>query len=88
LEKKSISIGTDGGFVFVGCKIGVLVQMKEKLAPYSVAMQCCAHCTNSAIQTFYYLSIMHRLEYLLQSFDSYFARSPKRVFELQKLATS
>ncbi len=73
--------------MFVGCRIGVLVQMKEKLAPYLVAMQCCAHSTNLAIQTFSSLSIVHCLEDLLQSLHYYFAKSPKRVLELQKVAT-
>jgi hypothetical protein len=68
-------------------KLVCLVQMKEKLALYLVAMRCCAHCTNLAIQTLSSLSIVHHLEDLLQSFDSYFVRNPKRVFELQKLAT-
>jgi hypothetical protein len=87
IRKKLVSIGTNGGFMFVRCRIGVLVQMKEKLAPYLVAVQCCAHCTNLAIQTFSSLSIEHHLEDLLQSLHSYFARSPKRVLELQKLVT-
>jgi hypothetical protein len=63
------------------------MKMNEKLAPYLVVVQFCAHCTNLAIQTFSFLSIMHSLENLLQSFHAYFARSPKRVLELQKLRT-
>ncbi len=51
--------------MFVGCKTNVLVQMKEKLAPYLVVVHCCAHRTNLAIQTFFSLSIMHYLEDLL-----------------------
>jgi iron only hydrogenase large subunit-like protein len=73
--------------MFVGCRIGVLMEMKEKLAPHLVAKQCCAHCTNLAIQAFSSLSIMHHLEDLLQSLHFYFSRSPKKVLELQKLAT-
>jgi hypothetical protein len=56
IGKKLVSIGTNGGSMFAGCKIGVLVQMKEKLALYLVAMRCCAHCTNLTIQTFSSLS--------------------------------
>jgi hypothetical protein len=87
LEKNLVSIGTNGGSMFVGCKIGVLMQMKEKLAPYLAVVHCCAHCTNLAIQTLSFLSIVHHLEDLLQSLHAYFARSPKKVFELQKLTT-
>jgi len=87
IGKKLISIGTNVGSMFAGCRIGVLVQMKEKLAPYLVAMQCCAHSTNLAIQTFSSLSIVHRLEDLLQSLHYYFAKSPKKVLELHKVAT-
>jgi hypothetical protein len=82
LEKNLVSIGTNGGSMFVGCKISVLMQMKDKLAPYLVVMHCCAHCTNLAIQTLSSLSIMHHLEDLLQSLHAYFAISPKKMFEL------
>ncbi len=51
--------------MFVGCRFSVSMQMKEKLAPYLVVLHCCAHRTNLAIQTFFSLSIMHRLEDLL-----------------------
>jgi hypothetical protein len=74
LEKKLVSIGTDGEFMFVGSKIGVLMQMKDKLALYLVAVQCCTHCTNLAIQTFFFLSIVHRLEDLLQSLHHCFCK--------------
>jgi hypothetical protein len=49
--------------VFVGCS--VLVQMKEKLAPYLVVVHCCAHCTNLTIQFIFSLSIVRHLEDLL-----------------------
>jgi hypothetical protein len=65
IRKKIVSIRVNGGSMFVRCKISVLVQMKEKLAPYLVAVHCCAHCTNLAIQTFFSLSMVHRLEDLL-----------------------
>lgn len=87
IGKQLVSIGTNDGSMFVGCKTCVLVQMKKKLDPYLVAMQCCAHCTNFAIQTLFLLSIVHHLEDLLQSLHSYFVRSPKKVLELQKLTT-
>ncbi len=74
IGKKLVSIGVDNGSMFIRCRIGVLVQMKEKLTPYLVVMHCCAHHTNLTIQTFYSLSIMHCLEDLLQSLHSYFAR--------------
>ncbi len=65
IRKKLVSIRVNGGSMFVGCKTSVLMHMKEKLAPYLVAMHCCAHCTNLAIQTFSSLSIVHRVEDLL-----------------------
>ncbi len=82
IGKKLVSIGANGGSMFTRCRTGVLVQMKEKLVPYLVVVHCCAHPTNLTIQTFFFLPIVHRLEDLLQSLHSYFARSLKRVFEL------
>jgi hypothetical protein len=39
--------------MFARCRTGVLMQMKNKLTPYLVAMCYCAHCINLAIQTFF-----------------------------------
>jgi hypothetical protein len=82
IGKTLVSIGANGRSMFIGCRISVSMRMKEKLAPYLVVVHCCAHHTNLTIQTFSSLSIVHRLEDLLQSFHSYFARSLKRVLEL------
>ncbi len=65
VRKKLVSIRVNGGFMFVGCRTSVLVQMKEKLASHLVAVHYCAHCTNLAIQTLSSLSIVHCLEDLL-----------------------
>jgi hypothetical protein len=35
---KFVSIGIDGKYIFVGCRIGVFVQIKDKLAQQSIAM--------------------------------------------------
>jgi hypothetical protein len=53
IGKKLTSIGTNCGYMFTRCRIGVLMQMKKKLTPYLVAMRYCAHCINLAIQTFF-----------------------------------
>ncbi len=82
IGKKLVSLGANGGSMFIGCRTSVLVQMKEKLAFYLVVVHCCAHHTNLTIQTFFYLSIVHRLEDLLQSLHSYFAKSLKKMFKL------
>jgi len=82
IGKKLVSIGANGGSMFTRCRTSVSMQMKEKLAPYLVVMHCCAHHTNLTIQTFYFLSIMHCLEDLLQSLHSYFTRNLKRVLKL------
>ncbi len=76
--KKIVSIGANGGFVFIGCKTNVSMQMKKKLAPYLVVMHYCAHCTNLAIQTFFSLSITDCLEDLLQSFHFLFCKKSQR----------
>ncbi len=52
------------------------MQLKKEQALYLVAMHCCALCTNLAIQAFFSFCIMQHLENLLESFHSYFARSP------------
>jgi hypothetical protein len=65
IRKKLVSIKANGGFMFVGCRISVSMQMKEKSAPYLVAMHCCAHHTNLATQALSSLSIVHYLEDLL-----------------------
>ncbi len=65
IKKKLVSIKVNGGSMFVGCRTSVSMQMKEKLAPYLVAVHCCAHCTNLAIQTLSSLSIVHHMEDLL-----------------------
>jgi hypothetical protein len=77
-----VSIGANGGSAVARCKIGVLLQIKDKMVPYLVVVQCCAHYTNLAIQTFPSLSIVHHLEDVLQSFHFYFVRSPKKMLEL------
>ncbi len=82
IGKKMVSIGANGGSMFTRHRTNVSVQMKEKLAPYLVVVHCCAHHINLTIQTFSSPSIVHRLENLLQSLHSYFARSLKRVLEL------
>lgn len=38
IGKKLVSIGANGGFVFARCKSGIVMQLKENLAPYLVAM--------------------------------------------------
>jgi hypothetical protein len=65
IGKKMVSIGANGGSMFSRYRTGVLMQMKEKLAPYLVVVHCCAHHTNLTIQTFSSLSIVHCLEDLL-----------------------
>jgi hypothetical protein len=65
IENKLVSIKVDNGSMFVGCRIGVYVQLKEKLAPLLVAIHSCAHHTNLAIQVLFTMTIMQHLEDLL-----------------------
>jgi hypothetical protein len=84
IGKKLVSIGTNGGSMFTRCKTGVLVQMKEKVTLYLVAMRCCARCTNLAIQTLSSLSIVQWSHYSssLLGLDSWscFIYEPYLVF--------
>jgi hypothetical protein len=65
IENKLVSIKVDNGSMFVECRISVSMQLKEKLAPLLVAIHCCAHHTNLAIQVFFITTIMQHLEDLL-----------------------
>jgi hypothetical protein len=55
---KFVSIGIPGGYIFVGCKIGVFVQIKDKLAHFFATIHCYAPCTNLVFQSFLTLSIV------------------------------
>lgn len=79
--RKLVSIEASG-YILIECRIRVSVQLKENLAPYLMVLHCCVHCTNLAIQIFY---IMQCMQYLLQSFHSYFARSKKSLELLSTL---
>jgi hypothetical protein len=47
--------------MFAGCRTSVSMQLKEKLAPLLVAIHCCAHHTNLAIQVLFTMAIMQHL---------------------------
>lgn len=86
LAEKLVSFGGDGAAVFQGCNTGVIQQLKGSYAPYTMGIHCCAHMTNLAFEKLDKLAIVSRLEHLCNSLYAYFASSPKRHLEYQKLA--
>ncbi len=53
-------------------KIGVIVQLKDKHAPFAIGVRCMAHMCNLVVQTFSSLSLFVKIEVLLQSMFVYF----------------
>lgn len=58
IGRKLVFIGVNGGSIFYGCKIGLSMQLKDKLTPYLVVVYCCAHHINLVVQTLSSLSIV------------------------------
>jgi hypothetical protein len=86
IAQKLICFGANGVDVFQGVKSGVTKQIKKNYAPHSIGAHCMAHCTNLVMQILSRLPLVIRLENMLQTLHSYFARSLKRHLEFIKLA--
>jgi len=81
-----VCFGVDGVSVFQGSKNGVIVQMKDTIAPFMFGVHCMAHRTNLAVEPLSNLPVVSKLEALCQTMHAYFSHSPKRHLEFQKLA--
>ena len=85
IAQKLLSFGADGVNAFQGLKTGVTSQIKEKFAPFSTGVHCCAHRLNLAAQSLFQLTVMHAVEEVLRSTHAYFAHSPKKAAEFRAL---
>jgi hypothetical protein len=83
--KRFVCFGVDGAFVFQGCCIKVITQLKEKYFPYMMGQHYMAHKTNLVVQVFSNLLMVVKLEELLQSLYFYFSSSSKQHLEFTKL---
>ena len=59
---KLFCFGADGVSTFQGLKSGVTTQIKDKFAPFSTGVHCCAHRLNLAAQSLSSLTVMHTIE--------------------------
>jgi hypothetical protein len=85
LASKLVCFATNGMIILEGLKTGVIVQLINKHATFVNEMNCIAHSYNLVAQTFSKLSLVAKIEVLLQSMYVYFTHSPKRHMELTKL---
>jgi hypothetical protein len=84
--QKFISIGTDGASVFQGARAGVVRQLQDDHAPFVQGIHCLAHRVNLAMKVLSKLHIMSCVESMLTVMHAYFAHSPKRHVEFERLA--
>jgi hypothetical protein len=60
-------------------------QLKEKYVPYMMGQHCMAQRMNLVVQVLLNLSMVAKLEHLLQSLHSYLSNSFEQHFEFTKL---
>lgn len=80
IERMLLCFGT-----FQGCWTGVTTQLQQKIAPYSIELQCWAHRINLAAQTPFALPIFRSNKELIQKCWESFNHSAKRLSEFQEL---
>jgi hypothetical protein len=71
--------------VFPGKTHGITKQLQDQAASYLMGIHDMVHCTNLAVKPLSNLSMVQKIEKLLQSFYSYFNTSPKRYNKFHKL---
>ncbi len=85
LSFKLICFTIDDVNVFHGAKIGVTLQIQMDYVLHMQGIHYMAHQTNLAMETFFMLNMVNRLENLLQTLYAYFSLSLIKHLELNKL---
>lgn len=83
IAKKCVCVGCDGASVLQGCRSGVCMQLELSYAPFMVGIHCMAHRTNLAGRILSDVQLVSKIEALVHSTYTYFARSPKRWNEFK-----
>ena len=86
VARKLLSFGADGATVLQGCRFGVTVQITRDHAPFAMGVHCVAHRCNLACKALSSIGIFVVIEKALNMAHAYFARSPKRYSEFNRLA--
>ena len=86
VAKRLICFWANGALVFQGSRNGVIVQMKEHVAPFMFGIHYMAHRTNLAVEPLSNLPIVAKIETFCQAMFFYFSQSPKCHLQFQKLA--
>jgi hypothetical protein len=85
INKKLMIFHANGVFIFQGTRLGVIQQISNGWASHSMRVHYMAHKTNLAIQILSHLQMVNKIEGLLQTLYNYFFKSPKKIWNLQKL---
>ncbi len=80
IKKKSVFIGTNGGFVYVGCRLLHLAQLKEQLVFCMGAIHSCAYLHQLGHSNLFFSINSAKFERLEAIPLVPFVQSPKRVF--------
>ena len=80
LRRKLVCVGCDGASVLQGERTGVVTQLREKIAPFMMAIHCFAHRTNLVAGVMDDMPAMQRVEGLLRSVYGFFTRSSLRGY--------
>jgi hypothetical protein len=63
----------------------VIIQLKKENAPFMIGVHCMSHYTNLIVQTLSIMSIVRKIEDVLQSLYAYYFHSPKKTQEFVDL---
>jgi hypothetical protein len=85
IARKLIYFGANGVIIFHGVKSVVPSQLVHKHAPFVSSVHYMLHHTNLVVQSLNMLSSASKIESMLASIYNYFAHSPKRHLEANKL---
>jgi hypothetical protein len=86
IRARLLCFGADGASVLQGKNTGVMSQIRNFHAPFMQSVHCVSHRSNLAVECLSELDVVARIELLITSMHSYFAKSPKRHSELEKLS--
>ncbi len=73
LALKLVCFGMDGVTTFQGSKIGVIMQLKEKHVPFLLGVYYVMHRINLIVYTLLWLSLVAKIEAILQYVYNYYA---------------
>lgn len=86
LAIKFLSLGVDSCVVLQGCHNGLIIQIKEKYAPFVMGIHCIAHRCNFAFKKLSRLGIFASNEKLLLTSHTYFKRISTKHNEFKMFA--